>query len=113
MLFEIRSYHYDPDQWEAYKPWARAEAIPYLKAHWDIVGFWFDNGDTPEFGGRDREPRKYGAANVTWIIRWQSMEQRNQAFKDLHESEEWRKIWSTHPDPNGYLHAEIRFTEEV
>ena len=113
MLFEIRSYHYDPNQWDALKQWARAEVIPYLKSNWDIAGFWFDSGDTPEFSGQDPEPRKYGVANVTWVIRWESMEQRNQAHKDLRESEEWQKIWSTHPDPNGYLHSEVKFAEEA
>ena len=113
MLYEIRNYHFDPNNWDAWKQWARAEAIPYLKANLDIVGFWFDNGETPEFGGQDPEPRKYGAANVTWIIRWESMEQRNQARKDRKASEAWQKIWSTQPDPNGYLHTEVRFAEDA
>lgn len=113
MLFEIRSYHYDPNKWDVYKQWARTEALRYMKANWDIVGFWFDSGETPEFRGQDPMPRKFGAANITWIIRWESMEQRNQAHKDLSESEDWRKIWSTHPDPNGYLHIEVRFAEEA
>lgn len=29
-MFEIRSYHYDPTQFEAYKRWAIDHAVPFL-----------------------------------------------------------------------------------
>jgi hypothetical protein len=30
MLFEIRNYHFNPDLFEEYKTWAKAEALPSL-----------------------------------------------------------------------------------
>jgi hypothetical protein len=127
MLFEIHSYHYDPSKFDAYKQWAREEAAPFLKANLDIVGIWFDIGKTPKYWGADPTPSQHGAANATWIIRWESLEQRNRAIirhdhdlvaGDAHdlaiyESEGWREVWAKHPDQNGYLHCEITFAEEL
>ena len=78
----------------------------------NIVGFWLDSGETLEYWGVDPTPSKHGAANVTWIIRWESMEHRNQDHTDVFGSEGWQDIWSKHPDPNGYLHSEITFADE-
>lgn len=111
MLFEIRNYHYDRSQWEAFTQWAQEEAVPFLKANLDIVGIWFDNGEPPEIMGSDPMDLKHGTANVTTIIRWESMEKRNQGYQGLGET--WQEIWSRHPDPNGYLHMEVRFAEGV
>ena len=113
MLFEIHNYHYDPSKFDAYKQWAREEAVPFLKANLDIVGCWFDVGKTPEYWGADTTPSQHGAANATWIIRWESLEQRNREHSAVYESEGWREIWAKHPDQNGYLHCEITFAEEL
>jgi hypothetical protein len=113
MLFEIRNYHYDPSKFEAYTRWGKGEAKTFLEAHLDIVGIWFDIGEPPEFGGEDPTPSQHGAPNVTWIIRWESMEHRNQGHKELSENQEWQEIWSRHPDPNGYLHMQVTFAEQI
>ena len=113
MFVEIRSYHYDPDKFDAYRQWALDEAVPFLKANLDVVGFWLDNGETPEMTGRDPMTLKHGSANVTWIIRWDSMTARNEGHRSVFQGEGWREIWSRHPDPAGYLQMEARFAEEV
>jgi hypothetical protein len=113
MIFEIRSYHYDPDQFEAYCQWVREEAAPFLKTNMDVVGVWIDSGETPEIWGSDPAPLKYGTANLTWIIRWKSMDHRSQGHKEVFDSEEWQTIWSHHPDSNGYLHCEVTFATEI
>ena len=69
-MFEIRSYHYDPAKFDAYKRWAVDDAAPFLKANLNVVGFWLDNGKDIELTGSDPAPQKHGAANVTWIIKW-------------------------------------------
>ena len=112
-MIEIRSYHYDPAQFEAYKKWAVDEAAPFLKANLDLVGFWLDNGSAPELSGADPVPHKHGVANVTWIIQWESEEARAKQFKAVFASEGWQDIWSRHPDANGYLQTEARFAEAV
>ena len=111
-MFEIRNYHYDPSKFEAYKAWAINEAIPFLRANLDIVGFWMDNVETPEVRGADPMNLKLGSANVTWIIRWDSMEARNQFQQEVFDGEDWQEIWANHPDPNGYQQMEARFANE-
>ncbi|MEO2178026.1 MAG: hypothetical protein ABGY96_28585 [bacterium] len=113
MLVEIRSYHYDPDQFDAYRKWAVDHAVPYLKANLDVVGFWLDNGEPPEINGKDPMTPKHGTANVTWIIRWESMEKRNEGQKTIFAGKGWEEVFSQHPDPDGYLQLESRFAEEV
>ena len=110
-LYEIRNYHYDPAKFDAYKRWAVTEAIPFLKDNLDVVGFWMDSGDAPEFSGSAPMDLPLGCANVTWIIRWDSMQARAEGRVRVFQSEGWRKIWANHPDANGYLQMEVRFAE--
>ena len=112
-MLEIRNYHYDPKQFDAYKKWAIEEAVPFLKANLDIVGFYLDNGAEPELNGSDPVPHKHGAANITWIIRWDSAEARAEGHKSVFGSDGWQDIWSRHPDANGYLQMEAKFAEAV
>ena len=112
-MFEIRSYHYDPTQFEEYKKWALDEAVPFLKANLDIVGFWIDNGDEPELSGSSPDTNKNGTANITWIIRWESREDRERGFKDVLGGEAWGEVWARHPDADGYIQMEARFADEV
>jgi len=112
-MFEIRSYHYDPAQFEAYKKWAVEDAVPFLKANLDIVGFWVDNGREPEVSGADPSPGKHGTANITWIIRWASDEDRARGFKEVLGGPGWQEVWGRHPDADGYLQMEARFAEEI
>lgn len=112
-MFEIRSYHYDPAKFDLYKKWAVDEAAPWLKANLDVVGFWLDSGDAPELTGSDPQVHPHGVANVTWIIRWDSKTVRDEEFAKTFGSEGWQAIWANHPDADGYLQMEARFTEEV
>ena len=111
-MFEIRNYHYDPSQFDAYKTWIVEEALPFLKANMDVVGFWMGNVEPPIVSGSSPMDLPHGSANVTWIIRWDSMEARNRFHKEVFNGEDWRKIWANHPDSNGYLQMEARFSEE-
>ena len=110
---EIRSYHYDPDKFEAYKQWALDEAVPYLKANLDLIGFWIDNSIPAEVTGQRPSAMELGSANITWIIRWNDKAARDEGHKTVFGSDGWKDIWSRHPDPNGYLQMEARFAEQV
>ncbi|MFT4714564.1 MAG: hypothetical protein ACJAVI_001654 [Candidatus Azotimanducaceae bacterium] len=112
-MFEIRNYHYEPTKFDLYKTWAIKEAVPHIKAKFDLVGFWMDNGNKPELKGSDPVPHKHGPANITWIIRWDSMDARNDGHATVFGSEEWKVIWANHPDASGYLQMEVKFAEEV
>ena len=111
-MFEIRNYHYDPTKFDLYKKWAVDEAVPYLKANLDIVGFWMDNGDPPEVSGSAAMDLKLGSANVTWIIRWESMDARNEGFKQVFAGDDWQAVMDKHPDADGYLQMEAKFADE-
>ena len=110
---EIRSYHYEPEKFEAYKRWALDEAVPFLKANLNIIGFWLDAGIPAEVTGQRPSAMELGSANITWIIRWDSKEARDEGLQALLESPGWQDIWSRHPDADGYLQMEARFTDEV
>ena len=113
IIYEIRSYHYLPEKFEIYKKWAIEEALPYLRANLNVIGFWVDNGLTPELTGEDPIEHKHGVANITWIIEWKSEEARKIGFERLENSPQWKKIWDNHPDSKGYLQMEARFTEAL
>jgi len=108
-MYEIRNYHFDPSQFDAYKSWVIEQALPFIKANMDLVGFWMDNVDTPKISGSNPMDLGLGSANVTWIIRWESMDARKRFHKEVFGAEDWQRIWANHPDPNGYLQMEARF----
>ena len=113
MLYEIRDYHYRRDIFDAYKAWAEEHAVPVLRKHMDVLGFWIDGGIEPDITGTDPIDSPIGSANVTWIIRWASMDARNQGHKDVFGGAGWQDIWAKHPDANGYLQMEARFADEM
>ena len=110
-MVEIRSYHYDPAKFAAYKKWAVEEAVPFLKANLNIIGFWMDNGTAPEVSGSSPMEMPLGSANITLIIGWDNMEDRNEGHKRVFQGDGWQAIWARHPDANGYLQMEARFAE--
>lgn len=111
-VIEVRDYHYDQERMDRYRTWA-IEAGSYLRELWDMSGFWLDSGEAPRLTGSDPREHPHGAANVTWVIRWDSMAQRETAWDDLWKEPEWADIWSRHPGFDGYLQLSVRFLEEV
>ena len=112
-MIEIRNYHYRPDLFEAYREWAINDAVPFLKEALDVVGFWISNGEAEELTGSDPKEHPHGAANVTWIIRWDSKAARDKAFAEVFGGEGWQAVWDKHPDQNGYLQMQAKFMEEL
>ncbi|MEH6589739.1 MAG: hypothetical protein V7746_05765 [Halioglobus sp.] len=112
MFVEIRSYHYRPDALAAYKQWATEFAVPYLNEQLDLVGFWIDSGQSPEV--LDAPLDALGTANVTWIIRWHSMAQREERMTEVFTSEQWEQVFAQLPGGlDNYLRREGRFAESV
>ena len=113
MLYEIRDYHYRPDLIDAYRKWAD-EAVPVLRKHLDVVGFWIDNGErAPEITGANPQKSPIGSANVSWVIRWQSLAARDATMKTAFAGPDWQAVWAKHPDANGYVQMSARFMDAL
>jgi hypothetical protein len=112
MLFEIRNYHFAPALFDAYREWGKREAIPYLSRQLDLVGFWASTADQPEVLGRPHD--ELGSANITWIIRWRDLEQRNEVLPRVFATPEWKDIFSRVPGGMpSYLRIESKFAEAL
>lgn len=112
MLIEVRDYHYRPDRMAEYRVWAE-EAGRFLRARWDVSGFWLDSGEPGQMMGSDPVESPHGPANVTWVIRWSDMETRQSEWDSLWEDAEWKALWDRHPGFDGYLQLSVRFLEEA
>ena len=112
MLFEIRNYHFNPALFEAYKEWAKAEAIPYSAQQLDVVGFWVSTHDAPVVNGAPQDT--LGSANITWTIRWRDLAQRNDVLPRVLSSPEWQDLFSRVPGGRAsYLRTEAKFAESL
>jgi hypothetical protein len=107
-IYEVRDYHIAPESLADYKTWAENHGVPYLKRHFDVVGFWVDNGVEPEV--RAETPDPLGSANVTWIIRWESKAERDAKLGEVFGSSEWGEIFGRLPGGLGiYQRIQSRF----
>jgi hypothetical protein len=113
VIYEIRDYHYRPDLIDAYRRWAH-EAVPVLRKHLDVVGFWVDAGvREPEIRGSNPQSSPIGHANVSWVIRWESLAARDAAMKTVFAGPDWLAVWAKHPDANGYVQLSSRFMDAL
>ncbi len=107
MIYEIRNYHYEPTLLEEYKEWAIKSALPYIREHLDVVGFWVNADEDSEVNGRPLDD--LGSATVTWIIRWDDMAKRNEVMSAVFASDEWREIMNLNPGRENYHRTEAKF----
>jgi len=108
-LFEIRDYHYSGDM-DAYKEWWK-EGLEVLGARMDIQGLWYDSGEPARIAGAEPMESPHGSANVTWIIRWDDIEQREAVWNGLQDDAEWIACAERHPGFDGYLNMSVRFMD--
>lgn len=112
MFYEIRNYHFNPELLDAYKTWARTEALPYMSGQLDLVGFWANTDAAPEVGGETLDP--LGSANLTWIIRWESAAARDETWAHIKADPAWQAIFSRVPGGTAsYLRVEAKFAESL
>ncbi len=111
MIFEIRNYHYEPTQMAAYRAWAVAKALPYIRANLDLVGFWVNVDEPPQVGGRALD--ELGSATVTWIIRWEDIATRNRVMGEVFGSSEWQEIMAANPGQENYHRTEAKFAKAL
>lgn len=106
-----RDYHFDGD-WDAYKKWWD-EGREVLSKRMDIVGVWFDSGIPARISGADPMPLPYGSANVTWVIRWDDLAQRDVVWHALQDDPVWVSCAERHPGFEGYKNMSVRFLEDL
>lgn len=111
-IYEIRDYHYRPERMDEYRDWA-AKAAPVLRDRMDVLGFWVDVGIPGQITGSDPMKLRLGSANVTWIIRWDDMNQREAGWEALWVDPDWTAIWEEHPGYQDYLHMSVRYLREA
>ena len=111
-IYEVRNYHFDPARFDEYSEVARGEYIRYLREHLDVVGFYIDGGVAAEVRGAELDD--LGSANVTWIIRWNSKEERDEKLPQVLGTDEWREIFAEVPGGGAsYRRIEVRFMESL
>ena len=112
MIYEIRNYYFEPTRFDAYKVWAKNEAMAYLKRHLNVLGFWANTDMKPEINGRGMDD--LGSANITWIIGWNDISQRKATLDRVFASPEWQAIFKNVPGGiASYLRTECKFTESL
>lgn len=110
MIYEIRSYHFNPALLGEYKEWVQKGPLSYLKKNLDIVGFWVGKDIDSEVLGSSLD--ELGSANVVWIIRWKDMDKRNSLIPKILESTEWERLFAKVPGgEDSYFRVELKFME--
>lgn len=111
-VYEIRNYNIDPDHLESYKTWITNHGLPYIRNHMDVVGFWLEGGIESEINGAPID--ELGSANVTWVIRWDSKDQRDKTMDKAFNNEEWKAIFAKFPGGSeAYLRVEIKYFDGI
>ena len=112
MIYEVRDYHIRPDSLEVYRSWARTHAHPYLFSVLDVAGFWINISEEPQISGVSRDV--LGPSNVTWVIRWNDMAQRDAEFRRIFSSPSWLEIFAMLPGgSDNYLRIQAKFAEAL
>lgn len=112
MIYEVRNYHFAPKRFDEYKAWARGKALPYLSRNLNLIGFWANISAPPEVLGETSDP--LGTANITWILGWKTMQERNDTMAKVFTSDEWKEIFAHVPGGiDSYLRRESKFTESL
>ena len=72
-----------------------------------------DSGEESQLFGADPRPCEHGPANVIWIIRWRDRAERDAAWDELWNDDDWNGLWARHPGFEGYRQLSVRFLHEV
>ena len=110
MIYELRSYDINPDNWDEYRAWCETLAFPLFLDQFDFPLVGFFEVLPPVDRSEDFYTR---TAGVRWILAWESMEQRDQRWAGLFASKEWETVAQESRDENGeplfHLGAEVTF----
>ena len=111
MIYEIRNYHYEPSLIADYRAWAVSKALPYIRNHLDLVGFWVNIDEPPQVSGKPQD--ELGSATVTWIIRWEDIATRHRVMGEVFGADEWKDIMAANPGQENYHRTEAKFAQAL
>lgn len=112
-MYEIRNYWIDPEHFEEWMNWFKTYTAPFFRKIMDIVAIYPSNDVPHAYSGFN--PREdVTPANLTWILRWDSKEQRDKAWMGLRDNEEWQGILAERPGGAEYLKMiEAKFVDSI
>ena len=109
-LYEIRNYHIAPEQLDNYKTWIGTHGLPHIRQHMHVIGFWVKGDMDPEVSGASLDD--LGAANVSWVIRWESKEHADKTKEKVFGSQTWQDIFAKFPGGReAYKRVEVKYFE--
>ena len=112
MIYEVRNYHFRLDLFDEYKVWAKATAVPYLASKLDLVGFWVNTADPADVQGEPQDG--LGPSNVTWVIRWRDLAEREVVWAATLATLQWEQILATVPGGvTSFRRVEFKFAESL
>ena len=112
-IVEIRDYTIEPEWFDACKKWAAELGVPAVRDSLDVVEITFDDGIESEVSGSAPCVSPSGQPNTCWIYRWSSLAARNEGLKALTGNPSFQKVIEQHPNPDAYLHVNVRFMKAV
>ena len=111
---EIRDYTMEKDWFPQYVVWFEESFLPYLASRNVNVVFASVGADIPEeVKGSAPSTPKNGFANISYVIQFKNMEERNLFWRNIGSDAAFRKIWGIHPNPYSYLQTTSRFFRAI
>jgi hypothetical protein len=88
--------------------------LPYLASRNVNVVSASVGADIPEeVKGSAPSAPKNGFANISYVVQFKNMEERNSFWRNIGSDAAFRKIWGIHPNPYSYLQTTSRFFRAV
>lgn len=95
MIYELRTYEMVPEFFDEYLKLADEALLPIIKDKigFPVVGFWRGVSEATsriEPGAEADLPAL--PAQITWMIAWDSLEQRASKWAELYADDEWNRV---------------------
>ena len=111
---EIRDYTMEKDWFPQYVVWFEESFLPYLASrNVNVVSASVGTDIPEEVKGSAPSTPKNGFANISYVVQFKNMEERNSFWRNIGSDAAFRKIWGIHPNPYSYLQTTSRFFRAV
>ena len=113
MIYEIRDYTIEKEWLEQYVKWVKEFFLPYAKNKINIIDFWAYDGIEVEVEGKNPVVSPNWQPNITWVVKYNNKQERDDFFASLETDSEWEKVWSNYPNPDAYIYKNARFFTSI